>query len=147
MLSSGFGSWLGLGIATPGLLFVLAGILRGSRPTVSLGALGLSAAGLAAGIEGVGVSLVLPSVVGAVLAWDLATTAISVGTQLGTEAETTRLELVHAGASLVVGCLVATVAVTIYSLAPAATAPTVLLVLLVAVGLLLHALRYSTVGT
>lgn len=147
LVSSGFGAWLGLTIGAPSLVVLLAGLRLRSRRVVSLGALGLFAGALTAGVEGAPMALVLPGVIGAVLAWDLGTTAISVGAKLGAEADTARLEFVHAGASLVVGCAAAVGAVAVYLVAPSATTPTALLVLLVAVGLLLGALRHARVGT
>ncbi len=147
VVSSGFGSWIGLAIGAPGLLVVLIGIRSVSRRTLSVGALGLCAAGLAAGVEGVPTGLVLTSVLGSVLAWDLGTTAITLGVQVGADADTARLELVHAAGSLAVGLGAAIGAVVLYLAVPDAPSPTALLVLLVAVGFLLLAVRHSSVGT
>ena len=85
------------------------GLVTGTQPFVTAGALGLLAGTIAGGIAGAPPLATLVAVTGAILAWDLGGTAIVLGEQLGREAPTARLELFHAAGSTVVG--VATVAV------------------------------------
>ncbi|RJT04144.1 hypothetical protein, partial [Halococcus sp. IIIV-5B] len=66
---------------------------------VTLGAAGVFCGILLAGLADAPPELLLLSTAGAVVAWDVATFAIDLGSELGRAAETRRLELVHAGAS------------------------------------------------
>ncbi|MEF8843022.1 MAG: hypothetical protein V5A62_15590 [Haloarculaceae archaeon] len=90
-----------------GLAALVAGLRRGIRRLVSLGVLGLILGVLVAGAVGVPAELLLVSAAASAVAWDVATQAVSLGEQVGRDADTARAELVHAAGS----ALVATVAV------------------------------------
>lgn len=96
-----------LPVAVLGLASFVAGVRRGSWSTVTLGALLLLAGAMAGGIYGAPVEVLLAGVTAAVLAWDLGQYAIGVGEQLGREADTVRIEAVHAATSALAGSVVA----------------------------------------
>ncbi|EMA02392.1 hypothetical protein C439_07415 [Haloferax mediterranei ATCC 33500] len=54
------------------------------------------------GMSGPGAEPILLAAIASILAWDLGENALSVGDHLGRETDTTRLELVHAAATLLV---------------------------------------------
>lgn len=86
-----------------GVLALAVGLVVGTQPLVTAGGAALVAGTIAGGIAGAPPLAALIAITGAVLSWDLGGTAIVLGEQLGREAPTTRLELVHAGASVAVG--------------------------------------------
>ncbi|WP_265109658.1 DUF7519 family protein [Halosolutus halophilus] len=104
-IASGRYSWYGLAVGIVGTLVLVAGVTRGSRSRVTFGSAGLFVAALVAGVQGATVGATLVGVAAAVLAWDLGTSAIGIGRQLGREASTRRLELVHIAASAAVGAV------------------------------------------
>lgn len=110
----GSASAAGLAIGLAGVIVLLAGLARGARTGVDLGSLALFLGVVAGGIEGVSVELTLIATVSTVLAWDLGSNAIDLGDQLGREANTSRLETVHAGSSLLVGLATATTGYAVY---------------------------------
>lgn len=92
-----------------GLMLLGLGGVRGRRRFVSIGG-GLLGAGVV--VSGVGVNAPPPlvSLLGAtmaVVAWDVAENAISLGEQVGANARTRRAELAHAVGSLAVGVVAA----------------------------------------
>ena len=97
------GSGDGLAIGLLGTALVAVGIGLASRTAVDLGCLVLFFGVVAAGIQGAPVERTLIGTVATVFAWDLAQGSIELGDQLGREADTRRLEVVHAGSSLLVG--------------------------------------------
>lgn len=111
--------WSGTGggvLAAVGLLATLAGLVRGNRIAVDAGC-GLLVLGvLASGFDGP-VEPVLVGTLAAVVAWDLATSAIDLGVQLGREANTSRLELVCVFSSLLVGVTTVLVGYTVFLVA------------------------------
>lgn len=112
--TSGFFAWTALGVGIVGFALLLVGLIRGSNANVTVGAFGLFLAGLLAGVWGGPVGLVLVSVTAAVLAWDYGGTAISIGEQLGREADTGRLEIVHMASSGTVGMVTAGIGYGLY---------------------------------
>ncbi|MUW14039.1 hypothetical protein GJ633_04720 [Halorubrum sp. CBA1125] len=101
--ASGFYSWGALVAGTLGLLLLLSGLVRGSNAAVTVGAFGLFLGGVTAGVQSAPTVPVLVSVTFAVLAWDAGGNAISIGRQLGREADTIRIEVTHVAASGLVG--------------------------------------------
>lgn len=131
----------GLLVGALGLLVLVAGLARASRGAVSLGAVALLAGVLSGGLNGAPALLVLVGVTGTVLAWDAARTAIGVGRQLGSEADTRRLELAHFGASAAVGGVSAVLGYAIYVSTTGGKPVAALFFLLLAAVLLAAALR------
>lgn len=110
------------GVALPfglaGVLFLATGLfVTGSRSWVSLGVTSIFVGVLVVGILGTVPPLVLlVSVVGLVVSWDVGRHAITVGEQFGRTAPTRRGELVHAAGSSLVGVLAAGGAYGAYSI-------------------------------
>lgn len=90
-------------------LFVVAGTLvpirgQGSRSVVKVGAAGLFAGVLFAGLfQTVPFEMLLGTTIGTVVAWDAGEHAIGVGEQLGRRATTWRLEVGHIAGTALVG--------------------------------------------
>lgn len=139
--TGGFYSWLALLAGALGLLLLFAGLARAAPLVVSLGAVGLLAGGLAAGVRGAPAWATLASVAATVLAWDVGRTAISVGRQLGRDADTRRLELVHATASGGVAAVTAGVGYGLFRVAAGGQPVTALVLFLLAAVLLVEAIR------
>lgn len=117
-----------------------AGSFRGRQRAVSLGAAVLLGGVLYAGVVGGSVVSVLVGVVGVAVAWDVGSYAIGLGEQLGREADTARIEAVHAVTSLVVGGGVAAFGYAVYQVGGGGQPLSALLGLLVAAVLLTWAL-------
>lgn len=130
-LSSGLSLWAGL-VATAaaavqsdlalllclfGIVALGAGLATGTQPFVTVGAGALVAGAIAGGVAGAPALSALVAVTAAILAWDLGGTAIVLGEQLGRGAPTTRLELVHAGASATVGLVTVAAGFVVYETA------------------------------
>lgn len=107
---------LALPFGVGGLAMLAAGLyVAESRTWVSVGAGGIFSGGLLAGaFGGVTAELLLISVIGVMVAWDVGQNAISIGEQLTAATHTRRLELVHAGATAVVATLAAGLAYGVY---------------------------------
>jgi len=126
-----------------GLLVLLTGVVAGVRRGVTLGAVVLLVGVLYAGLAGMPAAVLLVGVGATVLAWDLGGFAIDLGAQLGREANTRRVEAVHATASAAVAAAAAGVGYGVYLVATAGQ-PTLALLLLLLAGVLLAAtLEYS----
>ncbi|WP_327053264.1 DUF7519 family protein [Halomicrococcus gelatinilyticus] len=153
----GFGvglAGLGLAASVPGGLFaqvVLATGLLGayalslglypvrrawSRPLAVVGtALLVGAAALDSVLHGIPVPRLLASVTAALVAWDAAERAITLGEQVGRRARTATVELLRGGATATVGALACVVSLAAFGATPAVL-PTATLALLLAVALL-----------
>lgn len=140
LVSSGFYSWAALVVGTVGLLAVIVGLVRGTNTAVTGGAFGLFIGAVVAGAQGAPVVPILVSVTATVLAWDIGGNAISIGAQLGRDAETMRLEAVHITGSAVVGIATAGFGYGLYRTGPGEQPITALVCLLVAAVLLVVAL-------
>ena len=116
LVASGAFSWIGLAIGGVGVTILGVGVALARHDAVSLGAAALFAGVLAAGVEGAPVIALLAGGVATVVAWDSAGTGIDLGAQLGREASTGRLEIVHAAGTAVVGGLAATAGWSIYQI-------------------------------
>lgn len=151
LLAGGIGAVVPLaalaGGATPaaasaaGVALLAAGVGRGRRRFIDAGALVAFLGVVFAGTTDAGVAPVLAGTVGTVLAWDVGGNAVSLGAQLGREAETTRVELLHALAGAAVGVASAIVGLALYVAGPTHQPVTTLFVLLVAGALLTAALN------
>lgn len=134
-------SWAALGVGFLGLISLVVGLLAGKQSAITLGASALFVGVLLAGIEGVPALVLLVATVGAVLAYDSATTARSLGEQVGRNAPTTRLELVRLSATTLVGVGAVAFAYGGYALAAGGDSLTALVLLLLAAVLIASALR------
>ena len=138
---AGVASPLGGALGAVGLLAVTAGVTRGSAGAVAAGALGLFGGVVLGGLAGGGPFVLAGAALGAVLAWDLGEQAVTVGRQVGRAADTRRGELVHAGASLLVGVASAGVVLAVYETVAGGFSAAALVVLLVAGTVLAAGLR------
>ena len=139
-LAGGLYTWPGLLLGVTGFLTLAGGLARGSRAAVTLGATGLFIGTVLAGAEGAPVGPVLVGATAAVVAWDVATTAVSVGEQLGRDAATARLEATRALASVGVGVVTVGLSYGVYLAGAGGRPVAALLFLLVAAVLLVAAL-------
>lgn len=114
LVMCGFYSWPALVVGAIGVVVLWAGLLRGTNAAVTTGSFGLFAAAVVAGAQSAPVLPVLASVVLVVVAWDTGGNAISIGEQVGRDAETTRIELAHGLATLAVGVVTGGVGYAIY---------------------------------
>ncbi|ADQ68126.1 hypothetical protein C499_15570 [Halogeometricum borinquense DSM 11551] len=89
--------------AAVGVVVLAVGLFRASRRLVTLGATALFLGIVYAGVLGGVAELLLLGTLGAVVSWDAGEYAIGVGEQLGRDADTTRLTVVHSAATLLVG--------------------------------------------
>jgi hypothetical protein len=138
--TSGFYSWPALTAGVVGLTLLVVGLRRGANTAVTAGAFGLFLAGIVAGSQGAPVLPVLISVTCSVLAWDSGRNAVSIGTQLGREADTRRIEAVHMAASTAVGLMTVGLGYGLYRAGTGNQPVTALFFLLVAAVLLVEAL-------
>lgn len=138
--ASGAYSWGALGVGGLALLVLGAGLVRGRDAAVTLGAVGLFAGAVVAGVRGAPAAAVLVATAASVLAWDAGRTATSVGRQLGRAADTRRVEAVRAGGSLVVGLATAGVGYGVFRTATGGQPVAALLFALLAAVLLVVAL-------
>lgn len=139
--SVGTVSTIALLVAIPGAGAVFVALYRGSRRVLSVGVIGLSLGAMLAGLEGASPGTLLVSVTAGVLTWDYATTAISVGRQLGREADTARAERAHVLVSLGVGVATIVVSMGVYRSIGGSHPVAAVFFLLVAAVLLIGALR------
>lgn len=115
-------------------LFAIAPLVAGVRRTgplqAHLGGGVLVVAVLVAGYGSAPRGLVLVATVASVVAWDAATTAITLDRQVTPMAETARAEIVHSGATLAVGAVLAG-GVYLVTLLPRGTTPVTAAVLVI----------------
>ena len=130
-----------IAVGVAGLVVVALGVVRGSRRAVTLGATALLVAALVGGLFSGTPYLLVPGVIATVLAWDFGEQAISVGEQLGREADTTQLEITHAAASTVVGVGAGALGYGIYLVSSGGQPVPALVFLLLAAVVLTSALR------
>jgi hypothetical protein len=99
----GLASAAGLPFAAVGLVGTAVGLFGASRAWLARGGTLAVAGVLVAGARGAAPEPLLVGLLGAVLAWDVGEHGLGLGEQLGREADTARVEVVHAAASLAVG--------------------------------------------
>lgn len=119
-----------------GLAVLFAGLVRASDALVSGGAFVLVLACFVAGALGASPAVVLAGTAASVLAWDTARTGIVLGRQLGRDAGTRRVELLHSAASAGVATLTGGLGISVYRIGAGGQPMTALVFALVA-GLLL----------
>lgn len=113
-LLSGPYSWVALAASGLGVVLVVVGLGTGRHAPVTVGSAGLLIGVVAAGVADTPPAFVLGGAVGTVVAWDAGGTAIDLGAQIGRDAGTTRLEVVHAGSTALVGCVTAVGSLALY---------------------------------
>lgn len=131
----------GVMIGVAGLGLLLVGLVRANRTGATIGSLALFAGSIVAGAGNAPVAVTLFAIVVSVLAYDFTTTGIDLGDQLGREADTRRLELVRIGLTTAVGVVAGTSGYAVFLLGTGGQPVSVLAVLLLAVVILLLALR------
>lgn len=124
-----------------GLVALVPALLRGSRRLLGIATLGLFGGVFLAGLQGAPAEPLLVAAVGGVLVWDVGEHGIGVGDQLGREADSGRVVLVHAAASLSVGAVTAGVGYGAFLAAAGGQPVTALVFLLLGVVALVAALR------
>lgn len=105
------GVWIGL----VGVVLAASGVYRGSRRLLGVGVAVLFGGVVVAGLLSVPAVVLVPAMVGTVLAWDVGENAITVGEQFTAAADTWRGELLHATASAIVVTLFAVGAFVVYT--------------------------------
>lgn len=128
---AGAGSTNGLFLGLAGVVFVAVGLYAQNHSAIDIGGGVLFVAVILGATQGGSVESTLLGAVAAVVAWDIGQSAIDLGEQLGREADTTRLEAVHAGTSTLVGLVTVTFAYALYVFA-AGGQPVAAVVLLLA---------------
>jgi len=138
--TAGVSSTLSLLLASGGTALAGSGLFFGRSGAVTAGLVVLLSAVLAAGVAGASTLRLLSSVAATVFAWDVGRNAIHVGNQLGRDAETVEIELVHAAGTLVVASFAGALGYWLFVL-PVAAPSVALLALLIAGTLLAVALE------
>lgn len=100
VLTTATASTLGAAAAFAGLLALAVGLTVASQRVIGFGGTLLLVGVLAGGYNGASPEPLLVGALTGVLAFDAATNALAMGTQLGRESSTMRAELVHSAASL-----------------------------------------------
>lgn len=140
-LALGFYSMLALPFGALALCAAAAAVARGWRRAAVWAGVLLFGAAVAAAVENAPTLVVLLGAGGAVVAWDLLDNAISLGEQLGREADTRRTEVVHAGGSVALALGVSVGSYGLYSVAGGGKPLSALVFLLIAVVALTSVLR------
>lgn len=130
-----------VGVALIGAAVLALGVLAGSSTALDAGAGLLFLGVVLTAAFAASPALPLVGAVATVVAWDVGDTGISLGRQLGTAAETSRLEAVHAATSVGVGLAAAIGAYAVYVLAAGNQPLPALVLLLFAAVVLTAALR------
>jgi hypothetical protein len=125
-------------VSLAGLVTLAAGLRRGERRVVTLGAAVLFGGVLLAGVFGAPPEPTLVAAAATVVAWDAGEHAVGLGRQVGRHAETGRAELVHAAGSALVASTAAAAAYLAFR--TLASQSVVALALLALGGLLIAAL-------
>lgn len=132
----------GVALALGGLAGLAVGLATARQGLVTAGCGLLTLGPVITGVtETPPVLATLVGVTAGLLAFDFASTALDIGTQLGRDAPTARVELVHAGASTGVGLAFVTAGFTVHETATTGQPIAAVFALLVAVVVLLVALR------
>lgn len=134
-------SWGTLVVGSLGLVAFFLGVFTARQAGVTAGAALVFLGVLLAGAEGAPGLVVLVGTVGTILAWDSASTALSLCRQLGRDAPTARLEGVRVATTGLVGAIAAGGVYGIYAVVAGEGTPTALVLSLFGVVLLVFLLR------
>jgi len=140
-LAAVFGGAAAAALAAVGATALAVGVYLGRRDAVDGGALVAFAGVVLAGVNDAPALPVLLGTVATVLAWDVGGNALSLGAQLGREADTSRVESLHALAGAAVGVTAAVVGFALFAVGPTRQPVTTLFVLLLGATLLVVALN------
>jgi len=135
---------LGVVLASGGLVGLAAGLAAARQGLVTAGGGLLILGPLVAGTGTAPVLATLVGVTAGLLAFDFASTAVALGRQLGRDAPTAQVELVHAAASTAVGLGFVAAGFAVYETATAGQPVSAVVALVVAVLVLLVALRRAS---
>lgn len=124
-----------------GMILLVLGLLRGSSDVFMLGAGALFSAIVLAGLLGMAPVLLLAAAFLAIVAWDVGHNGFSIADELGRDASTLRIELVHAVSSIVVFAVGSIVGYTVYLIVTGRQPVLALIALLIGVVALLIALQ------
>lgn len=120
------------GLGLFGLVVLTAGVHRGAFRVQTIGAAGLFAAVLTAGVAGTPPLPLLVATAGAVLAWDAGEHAIALGKHVGSRADARRAVLAHVGATAVVASAVGGLGFVVFRTARSGQPTTAVVLLLLA---------------
>lgn len=136
--------WLAASIgAGLGTVLLVAGLIRGSRKLVSVGAGAMLFSLVTAGLADAPVIPVVITAVAVLVAYDAAQYTVQLGKQVGADADTTSTELSHIGVTVAVTVACGTLGIGVFTLAPAQQPGIVLFTLLVAAVLFLSGLALT----
>jgi len=131
----------GAAFSSAGVAVLAVGVYRGRQLAVDWGALFAFLGVIVAGLLEIDPPFLLAGLVGSVVAWDVGGTAITIGEQLGREADTIRVELIHALGSATVGIAAAAIGFVLFQSGSGGQPTATLFVLLVAMALFVAALN------
>lgn len=134
------GSASGAAAALGGTVVLLAGVHTARHGVVDIGGMVAFVGVAVAALADAPAPAVVLGTAATVVAWDAGTNAVSLGRQLGAEADTARAETVHALAGALVGLVTAGVGLALFEAGPTRQPVATLFVLLVAATLLVVAL-------
>lgn len=126
---------------TAGVTVLMVGTVTGRKTVLDAGAFLAFLGVVFAAANGAPATAVLLGTVAAVVAWDVGGNAVSLAGQLGREADTVRVETLHATTSAAIGIAAAVAGYVLFRLGPTGQPVTTLFVLLVGATLLVLALN------
>ncbi|WP_436926612.1 DUF7519 family protein [Halosimplex amylolyticum] len=135
------GSATGTVVTAVGTVVLLAGVRTANHRAVDAGGLLAFLGVVIAALGNAPAPAVLVGTAASVVAWDAGGNAVSLGRQLGAEADTARAETLHAVSGALVGLVSAGLGLVLFEAGPTRQPVTTLFVLLVAASLLVVALN------
>lgn len=132
-----------------GLLCIVIAVISGWRLATTLGLAGIGGGAILAGAFGVPVEIVVLAVAMAVLAWDAARTAIDLGSHVGRNGTTRRVELTHILASIGVATIASGGGLLVYGVGRGGQPISALLALIVitVIVAMLLTIDYASIGS
>lgn len=119
-----------------GILIIIGAFFRQSRQLLSIGVALVVVGVIVAGVVSMPIAWTLLAGTVAILGWDAGSTTLSLGEQLGRQAQTHRIEAMHIGSSAAVGFGTVAIAYTVIYTAGGARTVSAILLLVVAVAIL-----------